>query len=653
MRKCLVLVVTFLVISQFVSSPSNAAVEDKCLFLKNRGYVEFNQKLINTDGPFTVEFWTNQIWKIPYVTEIISQGSQPFAFYVGPTSEGVYRAGDSWPDTRVKAELNQWTHIAVSRSTSGVGNFYINGALISSNSSYKTQTGVFNTRLGAQFGPWGGEEYAGCVDELRIWNYERSASQIGQNVAKESIKSEPGLLYWSFNQSDIDFVASDLRFPIDVKYQIVGIPELTEVTESGFDLKSLSKERPKLIHYPICEVSITPPCIEDVTLYSPSGAIIKAIPVQPSIDVHAFASITSDSVPIYRWRTPGIFHEDGGDIIDVNVFRFPLGANYCWAVDACASDVDEIVIQVYGASKGRPNKVIEFPDLADNRVCGTTQLAIECTRPWGLNLDYRYEVRLRVERDFEISHSNGEARDGSLVVSRLEDGSERLTFSGYPVTFSYVIESVLRPRKTEDRADVSYNYIGVYAHSVKSAQSQWLSRCDYGRGLSLWYSGYLQSMPTWLADESALTLRVSSPHLRADGSKNLGTFNIEMPISTAQCLWGVDLSKAAKAVVSTLYPEASDVEVITTSATVDGSVYRISADGFHFSTPTIKVKVEQEKLDHQAQPSQISSTESSSVVSAPINVIKKKAILCAKGMKRVKAKSGICPKGYKRVVNRS
>ena len=158
----------------------------------------------------------------------------------------------------------------------------------------------------------------------------------------------------------------------------------------------------------------------------------------------------------------------------------------------------------------------------------------------------------------------------------------------------------------------------------------------------MWYSGRLQSMPMWLFDESALTLKVSSTHLRADGTKNLGSFNIEMPIRTAQCLWGVDLSKATRAVVSVLSSGSDAADVMTTASKVADGFYKISAAGFHFSTPTIKVKVEQV----------VAPASGTSSVKVPVkkqsDPTKLQTIKCFKGkeVKLFNRKSGKCPKGY-------
>ena len=184
--------------------------------------------------------------------------------------------------------------------------------------------------------------------------------------------------------------------------------------------------------------------------------------------------------------------------------------------------------------------------------------------------------------------------------------------------------------------------------------------------MSLWYSGQLQSMPTWVPEDSALTLQVSSSHLRSDKSPNIGVFNIVMPIALAKCLWGVDLSKAASATISASYPESGISEIVTTSSRIVGNTYEVSASGFHFSAPVIKLKLKQDAtapaivpqaptplpsavntpVASVTTPTQGVSTSATRKVSTP----KKSTIVCIKGStkKTVTGLNPKCPVGFKK-----
>lgn len=397
---------------------------------------------------------------------------------------------------------------------------------------------------------------------------------------------------------------------------------------------------PTLIPYEACEIIDKAPCIESFVLIDGDGKRTRAIPDGPTTPLtYQFAGQSSTPTTTYQWRAPGITHENETELITLHVYHFPYGSPYCWTSTDCVNNVDETIIYTFASGWGAPAPTVDFVDRDNDLLCGTADKPEKCIRMWGLTPDYRYEVTLRPLPSFDFSHANGEAMNGMVRNGVNEKGEKNLIFSGEPVDFSYNIVTPLKPQDpNQSRADATYKYIGVYAHTTKSAQSAWLARCNYGREMSLWYSGQLQSMPTWTPSESSLSIKVSSTHFKADNTLNAGVFNIDMPIETAKCLWGVDLSKAVSASISVSYPELGISEVVTTSSKVDGKFFKVSAAGFHFSAPTIKMKLFEEKPSLPQ------------VIPQVVPPIKKITINCAKG-KTIKKVTGIspkCPSGYKK-----
>ena len=136
-----------------------------------------------------------------------------------------------------------------------------------------------------------------------------------------------------------------------------------------------------------------------------------------------------------------------------------------------------------------------------------------------------------------------------------------------------------------------------------------------------------------------------------------------MPINLAKCLWGVDLSKAVSASISASYPELGIVEVITTSSKVVGDTFQVSAAGFHFSAPVIKVKLKQSADERLVEPEAVKPVkveETTPVAVAapnqevqkaakPVVASKKKTITCTKGKvtKKIAGTNPKCPTGFK------
>jgi hypothetical protein len=405
----------------------------------------------------------------------------------------------------------------------------------------------------------------------------------------------------------------------------------------------------KLIDYPICEESKKAPCIESLILEDDQGKQTKAIPEGPTYKMPSeFAGLKSDPATVWQWRTPGIKHESKTELLTVKAWHFPLGAPYCWGPNLCQYDVDETIISISASGLGAPVPNIDFPDLADDKVCESNGVKDFCQRPWGINKNYRYVMTLKVTDDFAFSYSNGEAFDGSARIVKNSDGERLLVFGGKPVDYSYKLTFPNR-KSGPQRADVTQANLGVYVQTKKSTNSSWLSRCDKGEGLSLWYSGQLKSYPSWIANDLALTIQVESTHLKSDNSQNVGSFNIDMPLSTATGLWGVDLSKAVSATISASYPELGISEVVTTVSQVKDGFFKVSAAGFHYSAPIIKMKVMQSATTQPVTPLEAAPSPTPSAIPV-VRKVKKSTITCIKGKtsKKVTAINPKCPTGYKK-----
>ncbi|WP_372745725.1 LamG-like jellyroll fold domain-containing protein [Lutibacter sp.] len=96
--------------------------------------------------------------------------------------------------------VNTWVHIAIVY-TSGSHKMYINGNLEAE--SYATGT-IANNSVPLTIGAWidHGDSYSKSnIDDFRIWNVERTATEIAENMNKELTGNEANLItYYNFNQ---------------------------------------------------------------------------------------------------------------------------------------------------------------------------------------------------------------------------------------------------------------------------------------------------------------------------------------------------------------------------------------------------------------------------------------------------------------------
>ncbi|BAY64503.1 hypothetical protein NIES22_46010 [Calothrix brevissima NIES-22] len=98
---------------------------------------------------------------------------------------------------------NQWTHIAVTWQTGGSMIGYINGIEVGRIAASSNPLGTNNSNLIMGGAPWNPNDFKvnGAIDEVRIWNVARSATEISGNLNKTLGGKETGLVsYWNIDQ---------------------------------------------------------------------------------------------------------------------------------------------------------------------------------------------------------------------------------------------------------------------------------------------------------------------------------------------------------------------------------------------------------------------------------------------------------------------
>lgn len=134
-------------------------------------------------------------------------------------------------------------------------------------------------------------------------------------------------------------------------------------------------------------------------------------------------------------------------------------------------------------------------------------------------------------------------------------------------------------------------------------------------------TGYSASPPSF--GSNALKYQVSGLHYLPGGSIFQGSYDLVMRSDTARCLYGFS-SAPVQAQIEVTSDDGVE-QVVTTSLVERRGWLRLSARGFHFSQPTITVKLSSQETE--------------------------RTILCKKGKKtkRVTGVSPTCPKGWRPV----
>ena len=204
MRKTVLFLICVLTVLPVQLAPLSAAASNTCLALSDQQYLEASSQLIPLSGDFTLEFDFLLTKDSKSDAEILSQGGQPNAFYLGVDPELRIRAGDAWIDTGTKMPVNKWTHIGLTRSASGRVILYLDGKPASMTQNYQLNNDGTNTRIGAQFDASAGERINGCIDNLMIWKTVRSADEVARDALVTISFVDPNLIaFYVFNAAGV------------------------------------------------------------------------------------------------------------------------------------------------------------------------------------------------------------------------------------------------------------------------------------------------------------------------------------------------------------------------------------------------------------------------------------------------------------------
>ena len=371
-----------------------------------------------------------------------------------------------------------------------------------------------------------------------------------------------------------------------------------------------------------CEPGQLYSCIEYVGIINDAGKATKIFTSgEPETVSFPYGYEHSFTGRLYNWKTPKIMQENRNEVVKIQAFHWPWGLAYSCRPHPtypdrpnCSFFMDELIIEFLGE----------------------------------LNNTVKYVVRVRTPKDWSPGYSVGAGKNGSLQFTKKSDGAGTLEISATPALKSfYPAGTNYYPILTKDAFGVPTGtftdpevplkaaYTGTALRSVTYSRANtattWMQKCYADSPMSMWSNGLIDGYPQWDLSDRTLSVTIPAPHLKEDGSQNVGNLNFEIPVEVANCMWGIDLKGATQTTVSVFYPELGTTEVMTADAKVLDDIYYLSLSNFHYSTPTFKVKI-------------VQTTATAKVVAT------KKTITCIKGKtsKKISGLSPKCPTGYKK-----
>ena len=153
---------------------------------------------------------------------------------------------------------------------------------------------------------------------------------------------------------------------------------------------------------------------------------------------------------------------------------------------------------------------------------------------------------------------------------------------------------------------------------------------------------YSAGPPAYNKSEGSLDYKVLAPHYTAKGDLAVGTYDLLLKSEVARCIYG--FSKAPISGSISIVNESGQNNVATTIINEKNGWLYMSANGFTYSSPTVKVKLSQEaEVVVTPTPTPTPSTSAKPVA-------KTVTITCVKGKtsKKVTAVKPKCPAGFKK-----
>lgn len=316
--------------------------------------VELGDVFNELNFPLTIEAWVLPSGWSPYFSPVfasdnVGAGGHYYGFWFRFNVSGnlIFEIGDGsgagYTDRRgmvtsTSVPLDEWTHIAVVATSVTDMSFYFNGVLQPANetdgaaTNYSILHTSYPAYIGAQVTPTTEVNFEGVLDEVRLWDVERSEEEIRSWMCQKLNGAESGLIgNWRFDE---DYAGTDvLDFSLTgANAELVGAVE--KVTSGA----------------PIGDTS--------VYVYLTDYTGVSLMMNSPASDVFRLYKISNDphGVHVYRIDSVPYLNEGLGDVPnyyfgvfaaeDAGEVRYAL--KYAYAFDnGVATPANEVDAQLY------------------------------------------------------------------------------------------------------------------------------------------------------------------------------------------------------------------------------------------------------------------------------------------------------------------
>lgn len=333
-----------------------------------------------------------------------------------------------------------------------------------------------------------------------------------------------------------------------------------------------------------------------------------------------------------EWAVPGLKNEDGSNLIQTTG----------WIQPPSQSDNSHLppsgLLFFVSASGWVGQKKINSPKCNDSRY--------NCNWSYDLQSDVRFEVTVR-ENSMVPAYTTGTLNEGK-AITRHDGDVYTITYSGLPGMTAGILSSPVPGDETvPDKPDWSQQLWSIRTIDTKESGGLGIHGVDcHGANPTLMTDALWVSLPSFDKSSKEVSLDVNNPHFDTNGNIASGHFQAYFPKAFTECYWGLDAqSSASKANVS-VTEDGGVTDIATLVVNADSAGLTVSANGFHYSSPHISIKLP----SNDQIPVEIPQNASSNTPIATTKIGTKKSISikCVKNKttKIVTGTSPKCPKGF-------
>lgn len=445
---------------------------------------------------------------------------------------------------------------------------------------------------------------------------------------------------------------------------------------------------------PACKSANEQWCIENVSIRKKEEPITKSATLIRQVDSALVANTPGDGLPggssISLWRAEGMKNSGGADTYAVYVVlkatkfpgRGPVFDEFTAMVLPYSDKSGYQYERPFSEEMTLPNGTIRIGTRGSAGECAWTE-----TGRCGLMEDFPEGVRasltLRVSNQL-TGWLMGRMADPSITVETFDAEQNKIVIDAEPVKvpkFYALTErskatpgmmqnmprnsdfsGVTNSRANEQGAFITIeNWKDVAKDTAAGLVSTWSattiingfgSQClaDKTKLLGVVTTNamvYEGTAPAFM--DGTLNYKVGGMHLNPDGTVFQGSYDLVMRKATAQCLYG--FTDAPITATVTVVDAGKEERIETSSLQELGTGaekwLKLSARGFTFSSPTLKIKLNQAKPAAPAPPSeQKAAAPAAPAVKAPAKI----SITCLKGKltRKVLGVAPKCPAGFKK-----